>query len=177
MSNIFFEGSHANFSWGKLGDIAAGRASIGDMLPVEVYRLMEFTMNDVLTKEFGAEKAGDLFRRSGYLAGSQFAENKLDLDMDVNSFFSKLQSVLLQLKIGILRIESFDAESGQIRLTVAEDLDCSGLPISNETVCTYDEGFLSGILDVYTKKSYNVREIDCWANGARVCRFKCSPKE
>ncbi|MEG0016657.1 MAG: 4-vinyl reductase, partial [Gordonibacter sp.] len=41
----------------------------------------------------------------------------------------------------------------------------------NEVVCTYDEGFLAGILNVYSGKTYRVREIDCWANGARVCRF------
>ena len=75
------------------------------------------------------------------------------------------------MKIGILRIESFDAETGEFVLTVAEDLDCSGLPPTNEVVCTYDEGFLSGILDVYSGKKYHVREIDCWANGDRVCRF------
>ncbi|MEA4934625.1 MAG: 4-vinyl reductase, partial [Lawsonibacter sp.] len=36
---------------------------------------------------------------------------------------------------------------------------------------TYDEGFLSGVLESYSGKKYEVREIDCWANGSRVCRF------
>jgi predicted hydrocarbon binding protein len=52
-----------------------------------------------------------------------------------------------------------------------EDLDCSGLPITNETICNYDEGFIAGILNAYTGKTYEVRELDCWANGDRVCRF------
>lgn len=68
-------------------------------------------------------------------------------------------------------MESFDETTGDIVLTVAEDLDCSGLPITNESVCYYDEGFIAGVLEAYTGKKYNVREIDCWANGDRVCRF------
>lgn len=46
-------------------------------------------------------------------------------------------------------------------VTVSEDLDCSGLPITGTTVCDYDEGFLSGILEVYTGKPFQVKEIDC----------------
>ena len=68
-------------------------------------------------------------------------------------------------------MENFD-EAGNMVLTVGEDLDCSGIPITDETVCYYDEGFIAGILEVYTGKKYHVREIDCWANGDRVCRFR-----
>jgi len=57
-------------------------------------------------------------------------------------------------------------------MTVGEDLDCSGLPITGETICHYDEGFIAGILKAYTKQNYVVREVDCWSTGARICRFK-----
>jgi predicted hydrocarbon binding protein len=56
-------------------------------------------------------------------------------------------------------------------LTVAEDLDCSGLPCTNEVVCQYDEGFIAGVLEAYTGQAFNAKEIDCWASGDRVCRF------
>ncbi len=56
-------------------------------------------------------------------------------------------------------------------LTVSEDLDCSGLPVSGETVCDYDEGFIAGILNEYTQIEFDVKEVDCWASGGRVCRF------
>jgi predicted hydrocarbon binding protein len=68
-------------------------------------------------------------------------------------------------------MEAFDPDTGNMVLTVGQDLDCSGLPITNETVCNYDEGFIAGILNAYTGKNYKVSEIDCWANGDRVCRF------
>jgi len=60
-----------------------------------------------------------------------------------NDFVADLQDVLKVLRIGILRVEKVDLESLRFTLTVAEDLDCSGLPVCNETICTYDEGFIS----------------------------------
>ena len=96
----------------------------------------------------------------------------LHLDQPLNQFISELQAKLQELKIGVLRIESVDEETGRIILTVSEDADCSGLPVLGETVCNYDEGFLSGILSVYTRKPYSAIEIDCWATGDRVCRFR-----
>ena len=83
-----------------------------------------------------------------------------------------MQKTVADLKIGILRIESIDEKSGSIVLTVAEDADCSGLPLLGDTVCNYDEGFLSGIFSAYTQKRYSVIEIDCWGTGARACRFR-----
>jgi predicted hydrocarbon binding protein len=163
---------HSMFSWDGLGDIKEGRGSLGEEVPVLVYRLMQYTMLDVLSREFGEEKANDFFRAAGFLAGSEFARNALDLKGDLANFFASLQKVLADLKIGILRVESFDADSGEMTMTVSEDLDCSGLPVTNENVCCYDEGFISGILEAYSGKKYDVREVDCWSNGDRVCRFK-----
>jgi predicted hydrocarbon binding protein len=60
-------------------------------------------------------------------------------------------------------------------ITVEEDLDCSGLPVSGEVVCNYDEGFLAGIAEAYNQKTFLVREVDCWASGDRVCRFEGKP--
>ena len=78
--------------------------------------------------------------------------------------------------IGILRIEEADLDALSFTLTVEEDLDCSGLPVSDETVCEYDEGFIAGILNTYTGKNFVVKEVDCWASGERVCRFNANAK-
>ncbi len=164
--------NHNVFTWESLGDIKKGRGNLGEEMPVLVYRLMQYTMLDVLSKAHGNEKANEYFRQAGYLAGMEFANHVLDLQADFDTFLAKLQSKLKELKIGVLRMEGFDGATGDIILTVGEDLDCSGIPITNETVCYYDEGFIAGILEAYTGKKYNVREIDCWANGNRVCRFR-----
>lgn len=173
MSNIFMSDPHHIFSWEKLGNIKEGRGDLGEDVPVLVYRLMEYSMNHVLAEEYGVERANELFRKAGYLAGSEFATKVLDLTADLDSFVAELQKELKDLKIGILRIEKIEETDETIILTVAQDLDCSGLPPTNEVVCNYDEGFLAGILEAYTKKPYVVREIDCWASGDRVCRFRC----
>ncbi len=173
MENIFMSEPHHIFSWEKLGNIKEGREDLGEEVPVLVYRLLEYCMNHVLAEEYGVERANELFRKAGHLAGSEFAKQVLDLTADLDPFVAELQKTLKDLKIGILRIEKLEESDGTIILTVAQDLDCSGLPPTNEVVCNYDEGFLAGILEVYTKKPYIVREIDCWASGDRVCRFRC----
>ena len=104
-------------------------------MPVVVYRLLEYTMNHILTEEFGAERANELFRKSGFLAGQEFAKNLLDLTLPLEQFVAQLQKILRDLKIGILRIEEIQDNADQIILTVAQDLDCSGLPPTNEVVC------------------------------------------
>ena len=173
MKNVFSEPHpHKQFSWESLGDLKTGRENLGDEMPVIVYRLMQYTLMDVLSKEFGIEEANEFFRKSGFLAGKEFAKNVLDLKLGFDEFIAHLQETLKAFKIGVLRMEFSDAETGELVLTIGEDLDCSGLPVTNENVCVYDEGFIAGILKAYTGKNYTVSEIDCWASGARVCRFR-----
>ncbi|MCL1878936.1 MAG: 4-vinyl reductase [Defluviitaleaceae bacterium] len=175
MENIFLHNAEREgFTWLGLGDINIGRGNLGEGMPVIVYRLMQFTMRDVLEQRYGMEAANEIFREAGYIAGRELAKNKLDLTPDFDNFIAALQQVLSELKIGMLRLESVSEDAKEIVLTVGEDLDCSGLPISGKVVCNYDEGFISAILEAYTGTPYTVREIDCWANGDRTCRFICN---
>jgi predicted hydrocarbon binding protein len=82
-----------------------------------------------------------------------------------------VQEALRQFSIGILRVEKTDLENHKFTLTVSEDLDCSGLPVSGNEVCTYDEGFLAALLEGYLGTTMRVKEIDCWSTGDRTCRF------
>ncbi|MCL2356586.1 MAG: 4-vinyl reductase [Defluviitaleaceae bacterium] len=174
MDNIFMQkAGYQGFKWEHLGDIAAGRGNMGEEMPVTLYRLMQFTMRDVLVKRHGMEVADEFFREAGYLAGSEFAKNMLDMTLEFDDYVADVQQKLQQLKVGMLRLESVSNDAKEIILTVDEDLDCSGLPITGQVVCNYDEGFIAAILDARTGRSYTVREIDCWANGDRTCRFQC----
>ena len=164
------------FDWSMLGDLTEGRPNMGKLVDVSVYRLMQFTIRDVLIREFDSEKADIIFYEAGKHAGTLFCQNLLDINDSFNDFISKLQELLTTLKIGILRVEKSDLENLNFTITVAEDLDCSGLPVSDEEICTYDEGFLEGILGTYTGKDFSVKEVDCWASGDRVCRFEVKQK-
>ena len=159
------------FVWDDLGDLEKGRPNLGLTVPVLAYRLLQYTFRDVMITELGVNKTNDIIIKAGRLAGRQFCENMLNRELDFNEFVSQLQSVLKEQAIGILRIEKVDLENMRFMLTVAEDLDCSGLPPTDEMICQYDEGFIAGIMEAYTGKPFYAKEIDCWAIGERLCRF------
>lgn len=141
-------------------------------MPVFIYRMMQYTLRDEIHRQFGKDKQIEIFRNAGEAAGIEFAKNMLDTSLPKSEFLTQLQQVLEESKLGVLRIEHFDDSTGEVTLTIGEDLDCSSLPVTGETICNYDEGFLAGILKVYTQQRYIVTEIDCWAMGSRVCRFR-----
>lgn len=155
----------------------ASRGNLGAELPVMVYRMLEFSLKDELIRRYGKAEQIDIFRHAGRAAGEYFAQNYLNLNQPLNSFASELQNRLQELKIGVLRIEDINEDTGRIILTVAEDADCSGLPVLGETVCNYDEGFIAGILSTYSGKAYTAIEVDCWATGDRVCRFRAETEQ
>ncbi len=175
--NIFFENKKTTSLNDYLNYNQNSRENLGADLPVLVYRMLEYSMKEELRKRFGRDEQIDIFRSAGYMAGEYFANNYLNLDEPLEQFVKQLQEKLQALKIGVLRIEDVNEENGKIMLTVSEDADCSGLPVLGETVCNYDEGFISAILSVYFKKPYEAIEIDCWATGDRVCRFCAEIKE
>jgi uncharacterized protein len=165
------EREESAFEWAMLGQIDLGRPNLGFKTDVAVYRLMQFTLRDVLIKQYGVEEADRIFYAAGENAGRHFYANLITKRDTFGDFVAQLQDVLKDLGIGILRVEKGDVENLNFTLTVAEDLDCSGLPTCGEQICTYDEGFISGLLSAHTGKKFLVKEVDCWCSGDRVCRF------
>jgi len=157
---------------GSMGDITIGRPNLGPDVPVLIYRLMQYTLRTSLDNEFGVEKADKILYNAGKMAGVQFCSSRIEQGLEFNDFISTLQREMKDNKIAIFRVEQQDSENKCFVVTMAEDLDCSGLPILNETVCVYDEGFLAGIMSCYTGRDFEAREVDCWATGERVCRFE-----
>ena len=166
-----FKKDSYRFKWEDLGNISAGRPNLGPQTSVISYRLMQYSLWSVLIKNFGQEKANSLFYEAGFEAGEEFCKNVLDTYINLNDFLQNLQESLQILGIGILKVEKADTENMNFVLTVSEDLDCSGLPLTEDTVCVFDEGFIAGILKIYTSKDFLVKEIDCWSTGDKTCRF------
>lgn len=171
MHNIFLDDNEPETLDTFLGNSEDGRVNLGDAVPVTVYRLLEYSLKLELRNRYDKETQISIFRSAGKTAGEYFTRTYLDTSLSFDSFISQLQKKMEEFKIGVLRIENIDEKTGKIILTVSEDADCSGLPVIGETVCNYDEGFISGILSTYTGKEYNAVEVDCWATGDRVCRF------
>lgn len=160
-----------SFSWELLGDLNEGRPNLGKNTRLEVYRLMQFCLRDIIETELGADKTDRVFYNAGYLAGGHFYQHMVAPVANLSDFIKKLQNVLLELGIGILRVEEEDLANGRLVLTVSEDLDCSGLPELSYEICTYDEGFIAALLESFSGIKFKVKEIDCWCTGDRTCRF------
>jgi hypothetical protein len=165
------------FSWGLLGDIDAGRPNLGPMTRLEVYRLMQFCFRDVLEGRYGSAEADRIFYEAGHLAGTHFYRNLIGEIDGMGDLVKRLQALLKDLSIGVLRLEEYDEQAGSFTLTVSEDLDCSGLPELDYEVCTYDEGFIAAILESATGRTFSVKEVDCWCTGDRTCRFRATPSD
>ena len=177
MKNIFMENQKEITFEEYMAYKKDGRENLGDNLPVAVYRMLEYSLRNTLIEEYGKETQIKIFRKAGYQAGTFFAKTYLNCDLPLERFLGDLQTQMETMKIGVLRVEGVNSDDGTIMLTVSEDADCSGLPLLGETVCNYDEGFIAGILSEYTEKNYKAQEIDCWATGERVCRFRAEPLE
>ncbi len=159
------------FSWDLLGDLELGRPNLGPSVGLEVYRLMQYSMRDVLEQRLGTEGADRVFFDSGKLAGMKLFENVIKGCDDLSQFVSAVQNALKELGIGIFRVERSEPDMGSFVFSVFEDADCSGLPDIDHTVCTYDEGFIAGLMEAFTGEEYDVKEVDCWCTGDRTCRF------
>ncbi|HMK60266.1 MAG TPA: V4R domain-containing protein [Dissulfurispiraceae bacterium] len=165
------------FNWSLLGNVSEGRPNLGQMMRVEVYRLMQYCFRDILEDRYGNREADEITYQAGFLAGKHFYDQMIGTIEGIGDLVKKLQAALKDLGIGILRVEEHDEKTGRIVMTVSEDLDCSGLPQLSYEVCTYDEGFIAAILESALSKKFNVKEIDCWCTGDRTCRFQATPAD
>ena len=147
--------------------------NISDQISLIPYRMLQYTVRDVIEQKAGTEMCDQIYYEAGEVAGDFFFDKFLVefKELPLNGFVAELQRVLKDLGVGILRVEKADPEKGEFTLTVSEDLDCSGLPDLGIEVCNYDEGFIAGIFYKYTGVIFKAKEVDCWCSGDRTCRF------
>ena len=165
------------FRWDFVGNLQLGRPDLGPLSRVECYRLLQFSLRDVLEKHFGAQTTESLFHEAGFLAGGEFFQHVVGSCATISEFFEKTRAAMESLRMGILRMESSDMQTKQFVLTVGEDLSCSGLPDVSREICFYEEGFLAGLFTAFMGEPFVAHEKECWCNGSRFCRFEVSPSE
>jgi len=163
------------FEWESIGDLKAGRPNLGDITSVTAYRLFQFSLRHVLEERLGIDGTDDVMNRAGRLAGKEFAATQLDRGACPEAYLAKATERMEELRMGVLRAEKADFAAMEFVLTVSEDLDCSGTPIIGRPICSFDAGFIAGIFERFAGRRFEVREIDCWATGAKVCRFSVRP--
>lgn len=162
------------FDWALIGDIEMGRPTLGQMVSVEAVRLMLLSLKGVLEAYKDTQFAEDIFRQSGRQSGLAFYHRHFDESLEPEQFISKLQRILQSMGIGLINIEYAVDNGAQIVITLDEDLECSGLPITNSEMCHYTSGVISGLLEGYYQQPYRIEELDCWCSGDRTCRFKAT---
>ncbi|MDF2571116.1 MAG: 4-vinyl reductase [Sporomusa sp.] len=160
------------FRW-MLPGVEGDRPVSGKKVPLALYRLMYYALENVLKVKYGRKAADDVFFTAGKLAGIEFYNRYIEPVTDLDKFISKTQK-LLKKKIGILQIEEDLLKQGTVLLTIEEmdeDLYCFGLPELDDKPCSYDEGFISALFEQLNRKKWQTKGIDCWSMGARTCRF------
>lgn len=101
-----------------------------------------------------------LGRDAGESIGANFeSENIENLIEEIQIFFKNNN-------LGELLIEN------ENDLVIFNCFDCSGLPNTGSTVCTFYEGLFEGIIKEKTDIDVSVREAECFAEGNNYCRFK-----
>src|SRR5512139_1795561 len=98
------ERDQTQFEWSMLGDLKEGRPNLGPMTHVAVYRLMQFTLRDILIRDFGVEKADKVFFEAGKKAGQEYYKHILTEKKTLNDFLADLQRTMKELAIGIFRV-------------------------------------------------------------------------
>ena len=144
--------------------------------PLFFYKLLEYTLLDVLVDEHGIANASDFLYKAGHKAGLTLAKEFLDFQLDFNDFFIQLSKLLKDNQLGFLSVEEFNLENSTFIFTISEDLEYNGCSKhSNDIICCYDEGLIAGIMEAYTGENIVVNEVDCWARGSGCCRFRGAP--
>lgn len=165
----------SQFEWQHLGNIEDGRPNLGHTASVLMYRLMHFTIRDAAIKHVGVDTTNQIFYDAGQTAGKMFVKELIPIKADWSTNLAAMGNAMIEKGVGVLRVEESNFDTLEFTLTLSEDLECSGVSIVDETICIYDEGFLSGIFEVLGGQAFKVQEIDCWCMGDRVCRFKIFP--
>jgi len=148
------------FHWDLVSNILDSRQNLGKYVDLEMYRLMQFTLRDILEERFGSEIVDEAFYAAGMKAGRAFYAHKIHPVSSPEEFARKTQEALNDEGIGVLRfVEALFGEE-KIVLTVDEDVDCSGLSELDYELCIYDEGFISALVNSYTQHEWAAQETD-----------------
>ena len=93
------------FSWELLGGLSEGRPTLGRYARLEAYRLMQYTMRDVLEERLGTQQAEGLFYQAGQLAGREFFQHMIGETHEGQWLLRRLQQVLREMGLGLLHLE------------------------------------------------------------------------
>ena len=157
-----------------LGGLNEGRPTLGRYARLEAYRLMQYTIRDVLEERLGTQQVEGLFYQAGQLAGKEFYQHMIGETHEGQWLLRRLQQVLREMGLGLLRLEEAAPDNSRFVFVLKEDLDCSGGPVKGYSTCFFDAGVFSGVLEAFFHQPYDVVETECWNRGDERCRFEAT---
>ena len=98
-NNIFLENTPEFTFEDYMSFNKESRGNMGDMLPVQLYRLLEYSLREELLERWGKNEQIAIFRKAGYRAGAFFASHFLDLTLSLNRFVAQLQQRMEEMKM------------------------------------------------------------------------------
>jgi predicted hydrocarbon binding protein len=137
----------------------------GEVAPAEVIQSLVSAFITVIDSR--SPDGARLLHEVGTILGTKFAgyfssEELEGLLGEVATFWKKLG-------LGQIELQRID-ETG-VHFHVYSCFECSHLPDIGATVCKYDEGFLTSLLQKKLHERFVAQELDCYANGADHCYF------
>lgn len=133
------------------------RPTLGTMVPVALFRTVRLlALRDVL----GSRISSAVMKVSG---------RSISRKMNVSST-AEMISTLERFCVGRVSIE--EQTDDRMVVSCAECVTCSGLPNIGEAVCSFEAGFVSGVLEREYGVPMSVVETQCWGLGDRICRWE-----
>lgn len=135
------------------------RDDLGPSIDLVYMRLFRLALRDT----YGSQLSSSLL----YEAGRHTALNNFTF-----SSIDHIISTLNDISIGVMKVVYKDEN----RIIFQEDecAVCSGMPTTNEALCSFESGFLAGSLSYIMNKDVIVEETKCWGLGDEICQFEAS---
>ncbi|MEO2241555.1 MAG: V4R domain-containing protein [Euryarchaeota archaeon] len=146
----------------SLEGIEEARPTLGDEVKLSAVRHMLASM--VVTLGRGA---GSTFYRAGFDIGVYKAERH-----EVRGLEEALRYIhdsLKRTRLGLVE-EAEVKDDGSIEIVMTESATAAGYSV-NEKLCYFQAGYMAGVLRAATGDRWQVRELECVAEGHDACRF------
>ena len=97
------------FDWKYIGDMELGRPNLGKTARLEIYRLFQYTLRDVLETEYGTEQSDRLLYKAGFSLGQNLQTVRRRMCI-IQPISSGIQAALEEMNVGILHVERADMD-------------------------------------------------------------------
>ncbi len=146
----------------SLEGIDEARPTLGDEVKLSAVRHMLASM--VVTLGRGS---GSTFYRAGFDIGIYKAERHGVKGLE--EALRYIHDSLKRTRLGLVE-EAESREDGSIEIVMTESATAAGYSV-NEKLCYFQAGYMAGVLRAATGDRWQVREVECVAEGYDACRF------